>query len=534
MLIAFSMICDCVGSALDGLPAVSVLFVPRRPDWPFFRHNSRTFLAMRTRINTLLFRTRCSRRIAIALPLAIALVGLHVAMLPRVAAADWPSLNPFAKEEPVGSPGWWKKNKRKAVFEVEKGWKVEGVDGYFDDDGRPIQGPVATERIIKAGEDDDEIGLIPGLDPRVQYSKMKEAVGLGPNDKLAREAYAEGDRLFREKKYGAAAKKFKEAVSRGPHSQIEQDAMFMLAESYFFDDRYIKARDAYDELVKEFPSTRYMDTLIDHEWRIAQYWEQYEDYSPDWALTPQVYDRSRPWLDTIGHAIKTYDNIRLNDPTGPRADDAIMATANIYFRRGRYDDADYHYTLLRTQYPRSELQFEAHLLGLQAKLRKYQGADYDGTPLEEAKQLVKQLRMQFAGRLSKEETERLRVVEGQLNLEIATRDYRMAEYNDGTKHYGAARYYYRQVIKKYPDTELAKQARERIAEIGGEPDTPPKRLAWFVDLFPKSSERSRVANIPEIKEGGGRLARQPATPTSATTADGSSGPAVQSESTIVR
>jgi TolA-binding protein len=444
----------------------------------------------------------------VALPLAT-LIGLHLGALPQFATAQLSALNPFHTDDPVGTPGWWKKHKKQALFEVDKGWKVEGVDGYFDDDGRPIQGPVATERIIKASEADDEVGLIPGLDPRVQYGKMKEAVGLGPNEQLAREAYAEGDRLFREKKYGAAAKKFKAAAGRGPHAQIEQDAMFMRAESHFFDNRYIKARDAYDALVKEYPNTRYMDTLIDHEWRIAQYWEHYEDYSPDWSLTPQAYDRSRPWFDTIGHAIKTYDNIRLNDPTGPRADDAIMATANIYFRRGRYDDADYHYTLVRTQYPRSELQFEAHLLGLQAKLRKYQGADYDGAPLEEAKQLVKQLRMQFAGRLSPEERERLGVVEGQLNLEIATRDYRMAEYNDGTKHYGAARYYYQQVVQKYPDTELAKQARDRLAQITSEPDQPPKRMAWFVELFPESSERSRVAQIPEIKEGGGRLVRRP-------------------------
>ncbi|HEX2477097.1 MAG TPA: outer membrane protein assembly factor BamD, partial [Lacipirellulaceae bacterium] len=332
---------------------------------------------------------------------------------------------------------------------------------------------------MQAGEVKDEVGLIPGLDPRVQYNKMKEAVGLGPNEQFARQQYAEGIRLFRLKEYRAAEKHFQKAVERGPHSPIEQDAMFMVAESYFFDDRYIKARDAYDALVKEHPNTRYLDTVIDREWDIARYWEEYEGYSPDWLMTPNGYDRTRPWLDTIGHAIKTYDNIRLNDPTGPRADDAIMATANIYFQRGRYDDADYHYTLLRREYPRSELQFEAHLLGLQAKLRKYQGADYDGTPLEEAKTLVKQLRIQFSGRLSDEEKQRLRTVESQLNLEIATRDYRMAEYFDGTKHYGAARYYYAQVMKKYPNTELATQARERLAQIGGEPDEPPKRLAWF-------------------------------------------------------
>ena len=84
-------------------------------------------------------------------------------------------------------------------------------------------------------------------------------------------------RLFREKKYKAAAEQVPSGRStRGPHSPIEQDAMFMLAESYFFDDRYIKARDAYDALVKEHPNTRYLDTVIDREWNIARYWEEHD------------------------------------------------------------------------------------------------------------------------------------------------------------------------------------------------------------------------------------------------------------------
>src|SRR4029078_5777142 len=146
---------------------------------------------------------------------------------------------------------------------------------------------------------------------------------------------------------------------------------------------------------------------------------------PDWPATPNAWDKTRPWFDTIGHAIKTYDSIRLNIPPGPRSDDAIMATANIYFSRGRYDDADYHYTLLRKEYPRSELQFEAHLLGLQAKIRKYQGENYDGTPLEEAKVLVKSLNSQFASRLPPDEKKRLAEREAMLNKEVASRDYRM-------------------------------------------------------------------------------------------------------------
>jgi outer membrane protein assembly factor BamD (BamD/ComL family) len=418
---------------------------------------------------------------------------------PRSARAIWP----FTSEEaPVGSAKWWKSHQANAVFTEHMGYKVEGVDGYFDGDGRPIQGPVAPERVIEAGVKKDDSGLIPGLDPHEQYTKIKTAVGLGPNEQIARKDYVEGDRLFREKNYKAAAEKFRAAIDRGPHSAIEQDAMFMLAESYFYGDQYIKARDAYDGLVKEHTNTRYMDKVIEHEWAIAQFWEKYEQRHPDWPATPNAWDKTRPWFDTIGHAIKTYDSIRLNDPTGPRADDAIMATANIYFARGKYDDADYHYTLLRKEYPRSELQYEAHLLGLQAKMRKYQGENYDGTPLEEAKVLVKNLNSQFGNRLSTEEKQRLVTVSAQLNQQIATRDYRMAGYYDRKKDYGAAKHYYAQVIQKYPDTDLSQKSRDRIAEIKSEPENPTKPLGFLVELLPENRERTRVARIPELQKGG--------------------------------
>ena len=424
---------------------------------------------------------------------------------------------------PVGSPEWWKKAKHKSEFVPGQGYKVPGVEGFFDQDGRSIQSPVATER-IDLNEEKPEGGILPGLDPKIAYGKMKSAVGLGPSDKIAQDAFDRGEKLFAEERYGAAAEEYAKAADRATLSSLKQDAMFMLAESYYFDNRYIKARDSYNALVAKYPSTRHMDALVAREWNIARYWEQYEDYRPDWTLTPNFIDRSRPKLDTIGHAIKTYDNIRLNDPTGPRADDAIMATANIYFRRGKFDDADYHYSLLRREYPRSEFQFEAHVLGLQAKMRKYQGSDYDGVPLEEAEQLVKQLRVQFAGRLSSEEKERLRVVSAQLKQEIATRDYRMAKYYDDTKYYGSAKIYYAEVLKKYPNTDYAVEARERIAQIADEPDEPPKRLAWLVDLVPESHERAAVARIPEIKNGGVRLAKAPADSTGEAEGDGSAAP----------
>ncbi len=444
-----------------------------------------------------------TRRLLISLGFAIATCLLAVP-----AGAAWPSLNWFGDAPAVGTADWWDQHEDEAEFVVGKGYQVPGVEGYFDEDGHPMEGPVAEERVTKAATLKPAEGIVPGLDPKVQYSKLKNAMGFGPNEQAARDAFGEGQRLFAEKRYSAAASQFETAADRGAATEIEQEAMFWLAESYFFDDRYVKARDAYDALADKYPSTHHLDTLVDREWKIARYWEQYEEHSPDWPLTPNFWDRTRPRFDTLGHALKTYDNIRMNDPTGPRADDAIMARANVEFERARYDDADQYYTLLRKEYPRSEQQFEAHLLGLQAKLRKYQGDDYDGTPLEEGKKLVKQLRLQFAGRLTADERERLRTVEAQLNQEIDARDMRMAKYYDDGAHFRAARYYYAELIRRHPDSEMAQKARERLAQISSEPDEPPKRLAWFVDLFPESRERTAVARIPELQNGN-RLARQP-------------------------
>jgi outer membrane protein assembly factor BamD (BamD/ComL family) len=429
-----------------------------------------------------------------------------------MARADYPWSGMIGTPPAVGTPEWWKKHIDDRVFEPGKGYTVPGVDGYFDGNGRPMNRlgvtaanpngiPTVAIAHPDAEKDKDEEGLIPGLDPAKLYKKTKSAVGLGPNDQVARQAFTDGDQLFAQKSYKAAAKKYDEALDRAIDIRLKEDAMFMLAESYFFDDDYTKARDAYNALADKYPSTRHLDKLIDHEWKIAQFWEKEDDYSPHRSLTPNLFDHTRPYLDTMGHAIRTYDNIRMNDPTGPRADDAIMAAAGIYFRKGQFEDADYNYTLLRREYPRSKHQFEAHLLGLQSKLRKYQGADYDGTPLEEAQQLVKQLRTSFSGQLSAEERERLKTVSAQLNLELASRDMKMAKYYDGIKHYGSAKEYYAIVIKKYPDSELAKEARDRMGAIASLPEEPSKPLAKVVGLFPKSAEHASLAKIPELQNG---------------------------------
>ena len=135
--------------------------------------------------------------------------------------------------------------------------------------------------------------------------------------------------------------------------------MWQMAECQFFTDQYAKAEDTYDEIVKKYANTKYLDRIAQRQFVIAQYWIALDDKHRYYTIVPNLFDRSRPIFDTRGRALKAYDHVRLNDPRGPLADDSIMAQANAHFTRRQWLDADYFYGLLRTEYPDSDFLLQA-------------------------------------------------------------------------------------------------------------------------------------------------------------------------------
>ncbi len=323
---------------------------------------------------------------------------------------------------------------------------------------------------------------------------MKRAVGLGPNRSIAETHFAEGEKLFAAKDFKGAAKQFKTAASRWPDSAMEEQSMFLQAESYFFTDHYAKAEDTYGELLKKYPNTRYLDTSVARQFSIAHYWKEYDLAHHRWALVPNFTDRTQPMFDTGGHAINAFDSVRVNDPRGQLADDAIMHVANTYFLKGRYEDADYYYGLLRTDYPKSPFQLDAHMLGLKSKLMCYQGPGYNGKPLEESEQLIDQMLVQFPHELG-DKRELVVQEKAKVRFARADRDMKLAQYWDKGEHYGAAKIYYAEVQKNFPQTPHAEEAKTRLAAIQGEPDHPPNRLAFITDLLEKEENLETVTAV---------------------------------------
>ncbi len=367
--------------------------------------------------------------------------------------------------------------------------------------------PGSPSEIEYRGQDADaDDGIMGKWSPKNMYNSAKVAAGYGPNKEIAEQAFAEGEAIFVEAtktqgkdrfgQFREAAKKYKTAYKRWPDSALEEDALFMLSESYFFADEYPDAEKAYELLIKKYPYTRHMDTVDKRRFALAKYWVEHQEANPDWAVTPNLMAKDRPLFDKFGHAIRVFDKIRMDDPTGTLADDATMAAGLAHYKQANYQRADEMFADMRHNFPDSEHQFQAHLLGLQCKMKIYQGPQYSLTPMDEAETLLKQIYRVFP-KEAEENAEFLKKTGDQVRLNKAAHDWEMAQYYHRRKEHAAARTYYETVQQSYRDTNLAEEAKKNLTEIQDEPAKPAQPLPWLSKMFPTPErEKPLVARNP--------------------------------------
>jgi hypothetical protein len=90
-----------------------------------------------------------------------------------------------------------------------------------------------------------------------------------------------------------------------------------------------------------------------------------------------------------------------------------------------------------------------------------------------------------------EERERLQRAQRSIRGQRAEREYADAEYYDKRKCYGAARFYYSNVIKQYPDTQHAQLASARLEVIKDYPADPPNYWGWLGKVFGEREKGTR-------------------------------------------
>jgi outer membrane protein assembly factor BamD (BamD/ComL family) len=374
-----------------------------------------------------------------------------------------------------------------------RGWLASNGHGSPSLAETPVPRLGMNEPVVRSQDPGDEgLFTVPSWESIKESAAFNSAMklfGRDRNEALARQLFKEADDLFEQKEYLEAAGKYKKAARHFTDTELEEDALFMLGECYFFADKYPTASDAYGELLKKYDNSRHLDKVVQRQFQIAKYWQDLQRANPRATLNPNVVDRTRPTWDTTGNAIKAYESVRMYDPTGPLADDSVMATANEHFLNEKFDDADYFYTLLRNDYPKSDYLMKAYLLGLRSKLKKYSGPQYDSSPLVEAEELIDQMLSQFPDELGREEYDKVVQAGRAVRVQMAERDWQMGEFYYKTKYYRAASFYYENIVRDFSETTFAGMAQERLNEIKELPPEPPNRFKWLGNLFPGESKR---------------------------------------------
>ena len=275
--------------------------------------------------------------------------------------------------------------------------------------------------------------------------------------------------------------------TREEHNRVREDSLFLLAESYFKQERLSDAKENYEALLKDYPSTRHLNVSTRRLFVIGKTWLGMPDFATSSDITPvnvedpratpqpkkqkpphsailvpNLTDKSRPAFDTPGHALDALKAIWLYDPRGPLADDAIMMTASHYLRVGNYQEADRYFSMLREEYPSSPHLQTSFVLGSHVKLMSYQGAGYDEKKLEEARRLKESTLRLFK---NLPERDRLKDELAKIEEARAQRSWELVELYRRKRKPKAMVIYAEDVLQIYPNSSYAPKAREVLAEL---------------------------------------------------------------------
>ncbi len=296
--------------------------------------------------------------------------------------------------------------------------------------------------------------------------------------------------LFDAGNFEDAEKAFKKVAKKYKDKPIEEEAMFMLAESKYERKEYPSAQDAYGELMKKYTATRHTEASTRRLYSIARYWlgsppspseielVQYNAgrlNTPEGdkeipvprqvAIAPNFTDKTRPFFDTHGRALQALTAVWLNDPTGPIADDALLMAATHHMRKQDYKEADHYFNILREEYPQSEHVQTAYVVGQRVKLLAYQGADYDGKALDDARKLTSSTLKLFP---DADQRSQLANDLGKMDAAAVARDWKRVELYLRKRQFDSAAVYCVIIMQRAPDSEYAQRARETMMKIGPE------------------------------------------------------------------
>ena len=171
--------------------------------------------------------------------------------------------------------------------------------------------------------------------------------------------FDDGLSFFEEEKYVKASQEFNIIVERASHTDLGDDALFFLAESYFLNKDYDLALIEFEKLVSRMGFSPYIEKS---RWRICETLmflspNYYHDQDSSQKAIAQIQD----FLDDYPNSEHSKDADSLIAELRNRLAEKNMETGKLYFKLKAYDSAIVSYEIVINEYYDSSFVKKANL-----------------------------------------------------------------------------------------------------------------------------------------------------------------------------
>lgn len=299
-----------------------------------------------------------------------------------------------------------------------------------------------------------------------------------PAEEAAPGTIDEGRELLARGKSYRAHKVMKKWLKKNPDDDRHIEGVFLLAEAYFDRGWFHQAYENYLTVIENSSADLFNKSLR---------------RSMDCARAFLSGQKRIVWgflkLPAEPDGVKILDAVWERVPGTRMGEDALKLKSDYQFERGELALAQQNYAFLAQQYPRGRFTQAAILRSAEAAAGDFPGVKFDEKPLLDAQERYQQFEAQYPAAATHEGIDqRLAGIREQR----AEADLSIARWYRKTKQNGAAEFYLRAILKDWPETLAAADARRELRSMG-------------IDIEPPvRAEVPDVSTDPEAVESGDR------------------------------
>jgi outer membrane protein assembly factor BamD (BamD/ComL family) len=334
-------------------------------------------------------------------------------------------------------------------------WELEDFDVFHLFSQAPPPAAAGGELVMQDGS----LTPVQAAPPGSLAARMKRA-----HEEFDAKNYARAERIFH-----------RVADNEKNPPKLVEEARFFEAEAEYMQDDWPKAAATYTDLMNKFNHTKYREQALQRMYDIANFWlqdtrdemKEYDEVERGqrWFVVPRwvSFDRKRPTFDERGRALQLLEAVRFGDINGPLADKSLFLCGSVSFFEEDFKEADYFFTQLAEKHKDSQMVHDATRLAIISKHMSTGGADYDGRKVVEARILVQRCLNDPATKPEDRDYMMNQLVG--ITMQQAEKDFKMADFWQRTGHPAPAAFYYELVVRRYPGTPWAAEAKKRRDEI---------------------------------------------------------------------